>query len=102
MPTLASELRNKLERVVIDARDAAEVGARAALEALAVHHHEPYPHMKPGPARAAQPPPRPGAATRGPAGRLRPAGPSTTWSASAPTSTGIGCSLPGSWPRTTC
>jgi len=31
MPTLASELRNKLERVVIEARDAAEVGARAAL-----------------------------------------------------------------------
>lgn len=47
MPTLASELRNKLERVVIEARDAAEVGARAALEGLAVHHHEPYPHMKP-------------------------------------------------------
>jgi hypothetical protein len=47
MPTLASDLRNKLERVVIEARDAAEVGARAALEALAVHHHEPYPHMKP-------------------------------------------------------
>jgi hypothetical protein len=47
MPTLASELRNKLERVVIEARDAAEVGARGALEALAVHHHEPYPHMNP-------------------------------------------------------
>ena len=47
MPTLASDLRNKLERVVIDARDAAEAGARAALEALAVHHHEPYAHMKP-------------------------------------------------------
>jgi len=47
MPTLTSDLRNKLERVVIEARDAAEVGARAALEALAVHHHEPYPHMKP-------------------------------------------------------
>jgi len=47
MPTLASELRNKLERVVIEARDAAELGARAALEALAVHHHEPYSHMKP-------------------------------------------------------
>jgi len=44
---LPSDLRNKLERVVIEARDAAEVGARAALEALAVHHHEPYPHMKP-------------------------------------------------------
>lgn len=48
MPTLASDLRNKLERVVIEARDAAEAGARAALEALAVHHHEPYLHMKPG------------------------------------------------------
>jgi hypothetical protein len=47
MSTLASELRNKLERVVIDARDAAEIGARAALEALAVHHHAAYPHMKP-------------------------------------------------------
>ena len=47
MPSLSSELRNKLERVVIEARDAAEVGARAALESLAVHHHEPYPHMKP-------------------------------------------------------
>ena len=46
-PHFASELRNKLERVVIEARDAAEAGARAALEALAVHHHEPYPHMKP-------------------------------------------------------
>jgi len=47
MPTLSSELRNKLERVVIEARDTAEVGARTALEALAVHHHEPYPHMTP-------------------------------------------------------
>lgn len=47
MPTLGSELRNKLERAVVEARDVAEAGARAALEALAVHHHEPYPHMKP-------------------------------------------------------
>lgn len=47
MPTLATDLRNRLERVVIEARDAAEAGARAALETLAVHHHEPYPHMKP-------------------------------------------------------
>lgn len=47
MPTLANDLRNKLERVIIEARDAAEDGARAALESLAVHHHEPYPHMKP-------------------------------------------------------
>lgn len=47
MPTLGSELRNKLEKVAVEARDVAEAGARAALEALAVHHHEPYPHMKP-------------------------------------------------------
>jgi len=47
MPTLASELRNKLERVIIEAREAAEAGARAALEAVAVHHREPYPHMNP-------------------------------------------------------
>ena len=46
MSTLASELRNKLESVVIEARDAAEAGARAALEALAVHHYKPYPHMR--------------------------------------------------------
>jgi hypothetical protein len=46
MPTLASDLRNKLERVVIEARDAAETGARAALQVLAVHHYEPYAHMK--------------------------------------------------------
>ncbi len=45
MPTLASDLRNKLERVVIEARDAAEAGARAALEALAVHEPKFYPHM---------------------------------------------------------
>lgn len=47
MPTLPSDLRARLERAVVDARDAAEVGARAALEAFAVHHHEPYPHMSP-------------------------------------------------------
>lgn len=47
MPTLSSDLRNQLERTVIAARDAAEEGARAALEALAVHHHEPYGHMSP-------------------------------------------------------
>lgn len=47
MPTLASDLRNKLEKAVIEARDVAEAGARAALESLAIHHHEPYPHMKP-------------------------------------------------------
>ncbi|MBU4209043.1 MAG: SAM-dependent DNA methyltransferase, partial [Proteobacteria bacterium] len=47
MSTLSTELRNKLERTVIQARDVAEAGAKAALEALAVHHHEPYGHMSP-------------------------------------------------------
>ncbi|MCL5279433.1 MAG: BREX-1 system adenine-specific DNA-methyltransferase PglX [Planctomycetes bacterium] len=45
MPTLGSELRNKLERAVVEARDVAEAGARAALEALAVHEAKYYPHM---------------------------------------------------------
>ena len=47
MPALATDLRNKLERAVVAARDVAEAGARAALEALAVHHYEPYPHQTP-------------------------------------------------------
>ncbi|MHB9053511.1 MAG: Eco57I restriction-modification methylase domain-containing protein [Thermoleophilia bacterium] len=47
MPSLPNELRNKLERVVIEARDAAETGALAALEALAVHEKKYYPHMSP-------------------------------------------------------
>jgi hypothetical protein len=47
MPTLPSELRNKLDNVVVEARDVAEAGARAALEALAVHHHELYRHQTP-------------------------------------------------------
>ena len=45
MPPLPSELRNKLERVVVEARDAAEAGAKAALKALAVHEPKPYRHM---------------------------------------------------------
>jgi len=47
MPVLSVEQRNKLERTVVEARDVAEAGAKAALEALAVHHHEPYSHMSP-------------------------------------------------------
>src|SRR5476649_1781687 len=47
MPALPTDLRNKLERAIIEARETAEAGAKAALEALAVHHHEPYPHQKP-------------------------------------------------------
>ena len=43
--TLQPELRRSLERAITDARAAAEAGARAALEALAVQHREPYPHM---------------------------------------------------------
>ncbi|MGC9261094.1 MAG: Eco57I restriction-modification methylase domain-containing protein, partial [Phycisphaerae bacterium] len=42
---LTSELRNRLERVVVEARDIAEAGAAAALAALAVNHHEPFRHM---------------------------------------------------------
>jgi hypothetical protein len=45
MPTLATDLRNKLEDVVVDARDVAEAGAYAALKTLAVHEANYYPHM---------------------------------------------------------
>ena len=45
MKTLAPNLRRQLERTIADARDAAETGARVALESLAVDHREPYPHM---------------------------------------------------------
>lgn len=45
MPTLGSDSRKTLERVVIEARDIAEAGSRAALEALAVHEPKYYPHM---------------------------------------------------------
>ena len=45
MKTLSTEHRRQLERTVVEARDVAEAGARGALEALAVHHHEPYGHM---------------------------------------------------------
>lgn len=47
MPPLPTDLRNKLERTIIDARDAAEIGAADALNALAVQHHEPYGHQTP-------------------------------------------------------
>jgi len=45
MPTLPTELRNKLERTCIAARNEAERAASAALESLAVQHHEAYAHM---------------------------------------------------------
>ena len=43
--TLPPNLRRRLERVIVEARDVAETGARAALKALAVHDREPYAHM---------------------------------------------------------
>ena len=45
MPALATSIRNKLEEAVKQARRVAEIAARAALEALAVHEAAPYPHM---------------------------------------------------------
>ncbi len=45
MTLLTTELRNRLKDTVTAARDLAETGSRAALEALGVHHHEPYGHM---------------------------------------------------------
>ena len=45
MKTLSPDLRRQLERAITKARGVAETGARAALETLAVHHHEPYGHM---------------------------------------------------------
>src|SRR5690606_35562667 len=37
--------RNTLEKAVLAARQASELGAIHALQALTVHHHEPYTHM---------------------------------------------------------
>ena len=45
MKPLAGHHRKQLERAVADARDVAEQGARAAIEALAVHCPQPYAHM---------------------------------------------------------
>src|SRR3954451_7563387 len=45
MPALHEDLRKQLERVVIAARDAAEAGARAALERLAVGQAAPFEHL---------------------------------------------------------
>jgi hypothetical protein len=47
MAALQSDRRRALEKVVKEARDVAEQGARAALESLAVHHHEPHSSMTP-------------------------------------------------------
>lgn len=45
MSVLTTEQRGRLEQVVVRARDVAEAGAKAALEALGVHCSEPYSHM---------------------------------------------------------
>lgn len=45
MAELLVELRNQLESVIYTARETGEAGARAALRALAVHHHEPFEEM---------------------------------------------------------
>ena len=47
MNVLAVELRKRLERAISNAREVAEAGARAALEALAVHLRAPYEHLNP-------------------------------------------------------
>ena len=45
MKTLSTEHRRQLERTVVNAREIAETGARAALEALAVDGRDPFEHM---------------------------------------------------------
>ena len=45
--TSSPNLRKQLERTVVGAREVAQIGARAALETLAVHHHRPYGPMAP-------------------------------------------------------
>lgn len=45
MSSLPTPLRRQLERAIQQARNLAEPGARHALEALAVHEPDPYPHM---------------------------------------------------------
>ena len=47
MPTLSDDLRNKLEKTAISARNVAETAAKSALETLAVHAPEYYRHMTP-------------------------------------------------------
>jgi hypothetical protein len=47
MSTLPTDLRNKLERTCIAARNLAERAAKDALKSLAVAHHEVYGHMTP-------------------------------------------------------
>ena len=46
MQALEKTLRNKLERTVMEARDVAEVAARAAVEQLGVGEPKPYAHLR--------------------------------------------------------
>lgn len=45
MPPLPSDQRRQLEKAIVEARRIAEGGATEALQALAVHHHEPHGSM---------------------------------------------------------
>ncbi len=45
MNTLSAEHRRQLERAIVNAREVAEMGARVALEALAVDGRDPFEHM---------------------------------------------------------
>ncbi|MBA3425733.1 MAG: hypothetical protein H0U04_14585, partial [Rubrobacter sp.] len=45
MPPLAPTLRRTLEKKIVEAREAAESAAEAAIKALAVHEREPYPSL---------------------------------------------------------
>ena len=47
MATLSTGLRKQLEKTIIVARRASEIGAKAALNALAVPHADPFSHMGP-------------------------------------------------------
>lgn len=47
MQTLSRDLRRSLESTVRSARRTAEAGARASLEQLGVHHHEPWASLTP-------------------------------------------------------
>ena len=46
MPSLESNLRKQLERVIIEAREVAEGAAVSSLQKRAVHEAKPYPHFK--------------------------------------------------------
>jgi len=47
MPALATDLRKRFEKAIVEARQIAEQGARRALGVLAVGHHEPHGSMSP-------------------------------------------------------